>query len=58
MAIAVNESACIGCGTCAQFCPLEAMEIPPEFVVKIDPKKCNECLECLFFCPVEALKEV
>ena len=47
---------CIGCGTCSEECPVEAIsEKDGKYV--IDPDKCIECGSCADVCPVEAPKQ-
>lgn len=50
-----QEDLCVGCGICAHFCPVDALECWE--TVKIDQELCTECLECIFACPVDALEE-
>lgn len=50
------SDACTGCGTCANHCPLHAIEIDPETQ---KPKwildKCMMCLRCVHHCPKSAI---
>ncbi|MEG1869543.1 MAG: 4Fe-4S binding protein [Oscillospiraceae bacterium] len=49
------SSECIGCGTCAGECPVEAIskkEGVDQF--QIDPEKCIECGTCASVCPTGA----
>ncbi|WP_456370123.1 DUF362 domain-containing protein [Thermodesulfatator atlanticus] len=55
----INKKQCIGCGTCLEFCPVEA----PEWVegakkkrMRINPEKCIGCGECIAVCPQGAIK--
>ena len=55
MAYKINEDECIGCGTCAGECPVEAIsEKDCKYV--INPDECIECGACAGVCPVEAPK--
>jgi ferredoxin len=54
MAYVIGDD-CIGCGTCAEDCPAEAIsEKEDKFV--IDPELCTECGTCADNCPLEAPK--
>jgi len=51
----LDESLCIGCGTCARLCPAEAIEIKDGKMV-VDYEKCYGCSICQINCPHLALK--
>ncbi len=46
---------CVACGTCAEECPVEAIEKGEPYV--IDENKCTDCGSCSEVCPVEAIAE-
>ena len=47
---------CVGCGTCSESCPSEAIAEAGD-VFKIDPDKCVDCGVCLDSCPTGAIIE-
>ncbi len=51
----VKKSLCVGCGICANNCPVEAIEIKKN-KAKINKEKCIKCYCCQEFCPKEAVK--
>ena len=57
MAVINDKKRCVMCCFCVLLCPQEAIEILPDFILKINDDKCNECLECIDCCPNDALKE-
>ena len=54
--VQVDEEECIGCETCVEVCPMEAIAMEDGLAV-IDQDECTECLTCLDECPVEAIYE-
>ena len=53
MAYKINKDKCLGCGACADECPVSAItEDDGKYV--IDPDTCIECGACAGVCPVEA----
>lgn len=51
----LNIDECVGCGKCAEVCPVKAIEIV-NGKAKIDRKKCIKCFCCQEFCPKGAMK--
>ena len=49
----IKEDRCVACGTCAEWCPTEAIAV--EEIAEIDEKKCIGCGECLAVCPTAAV---
>lgn len=52
--LSVNEN-CIGCGLCAEQCPVDAIEIQNSKPVWVK-EKCAMCLGCLHHCPAFAIQ--
>jgi len=50
----VDETACAGCGTCAEFCPFGALELR-EGLMTVDEAACMGCGVCVGRCPHGAL---
>lgn len=53
--VVVNKDKCIGCGTCVNMCPVNAISFKDGKAV-IDPKKCIQCGTCVGVCPVQAIE--
>ena len=51
----VDRSSCIGCETCADQCPMDAVAIDEDHLAAIDPDRCIGCGVCVGTCPQEAL---
>ncbi|MFX1295854.1 MAG: indolepyruvate ferredoxin oxidoreductase subunit alpha [Promethearchaeota archaeon] len=51
----INEDFCVGCGTCAEKCPMETIELSNS-TAKINQKKCIGCGVCAHHCPENAIK--
>jgi len=47
---------CITCGTCAEECPVDAIQEGDDLYV-IDQESCTECGTCAEVCPSEAVVE-
>ncbi len=54
MAAVVDEETCVGCGTCVDACPVDAISMEND-KAKIDAGKCTECGSCVDECPVGAI---
>jgi len=46
--------ACVGCGQCKVFCPMDAIETCGVSEIK---DGCTECGTCKGYCPVDAITE-
>ncbi len=51
----IDKEKCIGCGTCARFCPDEAIKIVDGKAV-VDLDYCKGCGICANECPVKCIK--
>lgn len=49
----VKEAQCVACGTCAEWCPEDAITV--EEKARIDYARCIRCGECVAVCPVGAV---
>ena len=52
--VKVNPEECVGCETCVDVCPVEAISMLDDKAV-IDQETCTECETCIPECPVEAI---
>lgn len=53
----IDEEKCIGCGTCAQICPLDVLKYHKE-EKKVEvryPEECWHCRACAIDCPRDAI---
>ncbi len=55
---ASDEKLCTECGTCAESCPINAIEMAPQASPRIDTSMCLGCGVCALKCPTEAMKLV
>jgi len=49
-----DASLCIGCGTCAEYCPVQAISLE-EALARIDREKCIGCGQCELRCDSKAI---
>jgi ferredoxin len=49
----VDTKKCVGCGTCEEKCPSQAITMD-DLKPIIDEKKCTECGICVIECPAGA----
>lgn len=52
----VIDSACTGCGECAEFCEFNALAALPDGVL-VFPELCHSCGGCVEICPEKAITE-
>lgn len=50
----VNESECIGCGTCMEKCPMEAIDLVDATAI-VNENRCIGCGVCAHHCPENAI---
>ena len=51
----VDESLCIGCGTCVEKCPVDAMSLNDNNKAEVNKALCIGCGVCAHFCPEDAI---
>ncbi|MHA1472663.1 MAG: DUF362 domain-containing protein [Promethearchaeota archaeon] len=51
----VDGGSCVGCGTCVEKCPMEAIDLVDNIAV-INSSRCIGCGVCVHHCPEEAMK--
>jgi Na+-translocating ferredoxin:NAD+ oxidoreductase RNF subunit RnfB len=51
----INQDACIGCGTCVDRCPTDAIRLNDNEKAERDESSCFGCGICVRFCPEEAI---
>jgi NAD-dependent dihydropyrimidine dehydrogenase PreA subunit len=51
----VNEEKCIGCGECAEVCPVDVYEIQNEKAVPVNADECLGCESCVEVCEQGAI---
>jgi ferredoxin len=54
MAVKVDKDLCVGCETCIDECPSEAITMAEGCAV-IDKDKCVDCNTCVDVCPSQAI---
>ena len=53
--VKVNPELCVGCESCIDVCPVEAISMEGETAV-IDQDVCTECETCVDECPEDAIE--
>jgi NAD-dependent dihydropyrimidine dehydrogenase PreA subunit len=55
VAVIISEN-CVGCATCVDECPVEAISLDGENIAVVDESECSDCGECVDVCPTEAIE--
>ncbi len=56
MAHSIDKEVCVGCGSCAANCPVEAISAAGD-KYEIAADKCVDCGACAANCPVNAISQ-
>lgn len=51
----IDKQLCVGCGTCADHCPLDCIYLEDETAVVRYPDECWHCGACRQDCPAQAI---
>lgn len=51
--ITVDE--CVGCGTCVDECPADAITLNGENIAIVEENECLDCGACVDVCPTDAI---
>ena len=52
----VATSQCVGCGSCKNVCPREAITVPDGIYARVDMEKCVGCGLCAKACPASIIE--
>ena len=55
MVAKVNKDECVGCGSCVDECPSEAISMNDDDIAVINADECTDCGMCVDACPTEAI---
>jgi Na+-translocating ferredoxin:NAD+ oxidoreductase subunit B len=51
----IDQEKCIGCGTCVDRCPMDALKLNDDDKAEVKPKRCIGCGVCVPSCPENAI---
>ena len=51
----INSNLCIGCGTCVEKCPVDAIHLNDDNIAEVNTKYCIGCGVCAHFCSENAI---
>ncbi|NPE31370.1 4Fe-4S binding protein [Methanococcoides sp. SA1] len=55
MVAVINRVECVGCGTCVDDCPSEAISMDGENIAVVKADECIDCGACVDSCPTDAI---
>ncbi|WP_440953204.1 ATP-binding protein [Methanococcoides sp. FTZ1] len=55
MVAVINRDECVGCGTCVDDCPSEAIAMDGDNIAVVDADECLDCGACVDSCPTDAI---
>ncbi|ABE52473.1 4Fe-4S binding protein [Methanococcoides burtonii] len=55
MVAVINRDECVGCGTCVDDCPSEAISMDGENIAVVNADECIDCGACVDSCPTDAI---
>ena len=55
VAVIIAEN-CVGCATCVDECPVEAISLDGGNIAVVDENECTGCGGCIEVCPTEAIE--
>lgn len=56
MPVVVDKDLCVGCGTCVNLCPAQAMKFDEDGKAVCDAASCVDCGTCIENCPMSAIR--
>ncbi|MBP2029999.1 ferredoxin [Methanohalophilus levihalophilus] len=57
MVAVINNDECVGCGTCVDECPTEAISMNDDNIAVVDENECTDCGACVDVCPTDAITQ-
>ncbi|MDA0524859.1 4Fe-4S binding protein [Methanococcoides alaskense] len=55
MVAVIKRDECVGCGTCVDDCPSEAIKMDGENIAVVNADECIDCGACVDSCPTDAI---
>ncbi|SES95613.1 4Fe-4S dicluster domain-containing protein [Methanococcoides vulcani] len=55
MVAVINRDECVGCGTCVDDCPSEAISMDGDNIAVVNADECIDCGACVDSCPTDAI---
>ena len=55
MVAVIIRDECVGCGTCVDDCPSEAISMDGENIAVVNADECIDCGLCVDSCPTDAI---